>query len=59
MDSKMEKPWVIQPPFNPVLELVIEDTHRYKEMMRIEKEQFIEILKQIDPHNSRQTNKFV
>ena len=45
--------------FNLVLELVIEDTHGYKEMMRMEKEQFREILQQIEPHISRKTNNFV
>ena len=30
--------------FSLVIELVIEDGHGYKEMMRMEKEQFIEIL---------------
>ena len=45
--------------FNLVLELAIEDIHEYKEMVRMEKEQFIEILQQIEPHISRQTNNFV
>ena len=45
--------------FKFFLELVIEDTHGHKEMMRKDREQFIEILQQIESHISRQTNNFV
>ena len=44
--------------FNLIQELGIEDTHGYREMMRMNKEQFKEILQLIEPHISKQTNNF-
>ena len=44
--------------FNLIQELGIEDTCGYREMMRMNKEQFKEILQLIEPHISKQTNNF-